>query len=142
MNNPTKDQVQRFMAKLLGYKRKHSAGKGREYWLYPDGSQHNSLPNWPGDRKESYELPTKLKGFFRKAYREVELEYLVELTGLPLDPAWFECLVWIYSEHGYKWVECGDCDDEGWQHGCTEENESHPCDTCSGQGGEFRKVGG
>ena len=100
VNYPSNDQVQRFMAKLLGYKRKHSAGKGREYWLYPDGSQHNSLPNWPSDRNASYDLPVENQWNYADALSQLILS--MPDDDRPIWDAYTESLAWILYK-GYKW---------------------------------------
>ena len=129
MTNPPPDTLLRFMAELMEwtnistepvYRTLRPIKADHRLWGDPPTGkvQRRLLPNWPGDRNASGLLHIKDLGEYLKKANTM----IPELWGSPgFDqphhtvsyPAYIECLLWIFSEHGYKWVECETCDGTG-----------------------------
>ena len=143
MNNPTPDTLQRFMAEKMGYKQGSSAGKGCKFWNYPDGSQHYNLPDWPGDRNATKDLPIEVEDKEQRAAGDYEMAFFEALNYYGWHPACLlsafqECLIWILYK-GYKWVECDYYEGQAEWRSPRKAGEMETCPICSGQGGEFVK---
>ncbi|KKN70690.1 hypothetical protein LCGC14_0428450 [marine sediment metagenome] len=154
--NPTPEKLQAMrvlIAELLGWTRGNSVSISRckgglhEHWHDKDGNcQGPHLPNWPGDRNASSELPIEKTPAAWNAYCRA-LDYYDELLELPFDGrhhATVESLAWLLYK-GYRWVECVDCEGEGQLAGevsCEEDlpfAKMEPCHACNSQGGKFVK---
>ncbi|KKN53609.1 hypothetical protein LCGC14_0601050 [marine sediment metagenome] len=129
MNRPTPDQIQRFIAKLLGWTDicEPCAKSGDFHGVPPNKADQEkgvyrkiirkTMPNWPGDRNASYKL---IEDLFRP--------YQDERDALSAEE---ECMLYI-RDKGYRWETCDSC--EGQPHGVSED-----CTDCNGQGGKFVK---
>ena len=156
MNRPTPDQIQamtELIAKLLGWTALRVV-KGVLFGLRPEDAGKNVLweakvPNWPGDRNASYELPVKAgdRDYFIAA-SQIAANHnfpcrLLDLVQPLLWPAYWESLAWLLYK-GYRWVECDSCGGKGKIPVIN--NKAHlqygmkmPCPACNGQGGKFVK---
>ncbi len=123
MNNPPKDQVQRFMAELMGwtklenFTRQHFTGDF-DVWLigHPPGREDRCrVPNWPGSFDAARKLEIGVKYFFQLCLYDImtDSKYNPDFaTGVAAgftqaSTIWYTpyqfCLAYIMSEHGYKW---------------------------------------
>lgn len=159
MTNPPPGTLQLFMAELMGWQDLHPSGlmggvgqlRG---WREPHTKAMTAVPNWPGshDAARGLEVASKDRprfgvilgrifwgGIESRPPDEVEFkpkgwaDAVMLLWATP--EQW--CLAWVLSEHGYKWVECENCDGSG---DCRPDFEIGQLCDCSGKGGEFRKV--
>ena len=115
-SNPTPDQIQRLIAKLLGL---CACGRCQDNGHGICCNCHKPWPqieNWPGDRNASYEL---LK------------DYNINFKSSAVISAYDESMIFIELK-GYRWETCDSC--EGQPHGVSED-----CTDCNVQGGKFVK---
>ena len=122
MNRPTPDQIQRFIAKLLGWTDicEPCAKSGDFHGVPPNKADQEkgvyrriirkTMPNWPRDRNASKDLLIKDKDLLIKDMEK--FRYFMEAVAIwgPIpeggrDPrlsAEKECLAWLLY-NGYRW---------------------------------------
>ncbi|KKL14526.1 hypothetical protein LCGC14_2514810, partial [marine sediment metagenome] len=149
---PTDEQLKQKMAEVQGWTdlrihtKQYFTGDF-DHWLIgspPNRKDTCRVPNWPTDRNLSKDL--QIKDFRLYA---VALDIITEELGISAFhllerryPANIECLAWILSEHGYRWVECEACKGGGEVSRFSETSELQTienissCPGCSGAGGE------
>ncbi len=121
-SNPTPDQIQRLIAKLMGcvmtYRQDLSDApthrQSRTLTQCCDAEVHKrkctkchkpTAANWPRDRNASYELPVEDKVSFNRACHRIEHEWLKEHGSDKWNyrgSAEFESLAWLLY-NGYRW---------------------------------------
>jgi len=144
--------LQTFIAERLGWTDLYTAPDGTLVGI-PPGSESPiqvSPPNWLDDRNATKDLPVKDRKAYWAAYAKFP-EYYQELESeAHLDSALIESLIWILSEHGYRWVECAKCEDGEIVTKVVEHIAGVPgnivtsapkvCPDCHGDKGEFVKI--
>ncbi len=127
MTNPRPDQIQamtELITELLGWKKmccdnqlKYPHWHVKEQCFLGGGP-----PNWPGDRRESYEL---LK------------DYNINFKSSAVISAYDESMLFLELK-GYRWVECENMCVDGLYQPTPDPESTTKC-PCNGQGGKFVK---
>ncbi|HDZ13570.1 hypothetical protein LCGC14_0601720 [marine sediment metagenome] len=92
-----------------------------------------SVPNWPGDRNASYELPVEDVSKYARCCALLEQNGFHDGSGY-LRTSRFESLAWLFYK-GRQWVEC-DCEVPAVP------TPEDICPKCNGEGGEWVKIEG
>ena len=115
MTNPTPLVVWQFMAELQGWTDLKRSPIDNRLWGLPpqdtvaelDLGKYMLVPNWPGDRNASRDLPVEDYHKLNDAHCSFENDYFAvaiskrEMFDVRY-PAWLECMMWIFYM-GYRW---------------------------------------